>query len=198
MKRRIIFALALVGFTSMASQIVLIRELLIVFYGNELSFGIALAGWLFWVGFGSLGIGRWMAGGIRNKITVFALCEISLAFLLPLSIFGTRFIPAVLKFSPGEIIGVLPMSVSVFVLLAPICILGGFLFTLGCEIYKRDQEGAVQIGYVYVLEAIGATIGGLITSLLLIRLFSPLHIMFLISLLNLLAAFLLLWKRKKD
>ena len=196
MKRRIIFSLILIGFTAMSSQIVLMRELLIVFYGNELSFGITLASWLFWVGFGSLCIARWIAGKIKNKIVVFSLCEISLAFLLPLSVFWTRLIPAVLKFSPGEIMGVLPMGISAFILLAPICILSGFLFTLGCEIYRIADEAAVRIGHVYIFEAIGATAGGLLTSLFLIRFFSPLYIMFLIGLFNLLAAFLLLWKRK--
>ena len=180
----------------MSSQIVLMRELLIVFYGNELSFGITLASWLFWVGFGSLCIARWIAGKIKNEIVVFSLCEISLAFLLPLSVFWTRLIPAVLKFSPGEIMGVLPMGISAFILLAPICILSGFLFTLGCEIYRIADEAAVRIGHVYTFEAIGATAGGLLTSLFLIRFFSPLYIMFLIGLFNLLAAFLLLWKRK--
>lgn len=196
MRRRIIFALTLVGLTSMASQIVLMRELLVVFYGNELSFGITLASWLFWVSFGSLGIARWTAGKIENKITVFALCEIALAFLLPLSVLGARFLPTALRFSPGEIIGVLPMSVSAFILLTPICILGGFLFALGCEIYKVKRERAVQIGHVYIFEAIGATIGGLLISLFLIRFFNPFYIMFLIGLLNLLAAFLLLWERR--
>lgn len=196
MRRRIIFALTLVGFTAMASQIVLMRELLVVFYGNELSFGITLASWLFWVGFGSLGIASRIVGRLKNKITVFALCEISLAFLLALSVFGSRFIATVLGFPPGEIIGILPMSVSAFILLAPISILGGFLFTLGCEIYRQDQEGAARIGYVYIFEAIGATIGGLLTSLFLIRFFAPLYIIFLVGLLNVLAAFLLLWKRK--
>lgn len=197
MRRRIIFALTLVGFTSMASQIVLMRELLVIFYGNELSFGITLASWLFWVGFGSLGIARWMVSKIKNKVIIFASCEVSLAILLPLSIFGARLIPQVLRFSPGEIISVLPMSISAFILLAPICVLSGYLFTLGCEIYKKGEEGpAQQIGYVYIFEALGATVGGLLTSLFLIRIFNPLFIMFLVGILNLLAAFLLLWTRK--
>jgi spermidine synthase len=195
MKRRIIFALTLVGFTAMASQIVLMRELLIVFYGNELSFGIALASWLFWVSFGSLGIARWLVGKIKDKIIVFTSCEIALAFLLPLSVLAARFIPTAFNFSPGEIIGVFPMSVSAFVLLAPICAIGGFLFTLGCEVYRVDQGEAAQIGYVYVLEAIGATIGGFLTSLFLIRILPPLYIMFFISIFNLAAAFLLFWRR---
>jgi len=196
MKKRLIFALTLVGFTSMASQIVLMRELLVIFYGNELCFGIALAGWLFWVGFGSLGIARWLVPRINKKIDVFAISEMSFIFLLPLTLLAARFMPDVLGFSAGEIIGVLPMSLSAFVLLAPICILGGFLFTLGCEIYKEGREEAAQIGYVYIFEAIGATVGGLLISLLFIKYLAPFHIMFFIGLLNLAAALFLLRGRR--
>ena len=40
--------LSLIGFTSVIAQIVLMRELIVVFYGNEISLGIMLAGWLLW------------------------------------------------------------------------------------------------------------------------------------------------------
>ena len=36
--------LSLIGFTSVIAQIVLMRELIVVFYGNEISLGIMLAG----------------------------------------------------------------------------------------------------------------------------------------------------------
>ena len=39
-------ALATVGFTSIVGQIVLMRELVAVFYGNELVFGLILAAWM--------------------------------------------------------------------------------------------------------------------------------------------------------
>jgi O-antigen/teichoic acid export membrane protein len=42
MKRRISFALFLIGFVAIVGQIVLIRELLVIFYGNELSTAIIL------------------------------------------------------------------------------------------------------------------------------------------------------------
>lgn len=195
MKRRLIFALILIGFSAMAGEIVLMRQLMVVFYGNELSLGITLFGWLFWAALGSWGIGRWIVGRIKQKLIILGLCEMALAFLLPLSLLAARLVPLYFDYSAGEIIGVLPMSIASLLLLAPICILWGFLFVLGCEAYKSNS-GASQIGHVYVLEAIGASIGGLITSLLLIRLLSPLHIMFLIGLLNLFAAFWLLRERK--
>ena len=178
----------------MAAQIVLMRELMVVFYGNELSLGITLAGWLFWVAVGSWGIGRFFVERIKHKLVFFVFGEILLALFLPLSIFAARAIPIALRISPGEIIGLFPMAYSSLTILAPTCLLLGFLFVLGCRIYSpKSREGAEQIGYVYVLEAIGATSGGLLSSLLLIRLFPPLHIMLGVGLLNLGVAVSLVW-----
>lgn len=206
MKKRIIFALTLLGFSSMVSQIVLCKELFIVFYGNELSLGLTLASWLFWIGLGSWGIGRWLADKLTHKLTVFSLTQILLSVLLPLTILAIRFIPWVFRFAPGEIIGFFPMGFITLVLLFPVCVLSGFLFVLGCEIYKGSANGGQSpelaeghsrtIGYVYILEAIGATLGGLLTSLYLIRIFSPLQIMWLLGILNLFSSGLLLARRK--
>jgi len=193
-KKYLILGLILIGFTSMAAQIVLMRELMVVFYGNELSLGITLAGWLFWVAMGSWGVGRIFVERIRYKLAFFTLGELLLALFLPSSIFAARAIPIILNTSPGEIIGLFPMVFSSLAILAPLCLLSGFLFVLGCRVFApKGREGAEQIGYVYVLEAIGATSGGLLSSVLLIRLFPPLYIMLGIGLLNLAVAFSLAW-----
>ncbi len=194
MKKYLILGLILIGFTSMAAQIVLMRELMVVFYGNELSLGITLAGWLFWVAMGSWGIGRFFVERIRYKLAFFAFGELLLALFLPVTIFAASAIPIILGTLPGEIIGLFPMLYSSMAILAPTCLLLGFLFVLGCRLYSaKSGEGAEQIGYVYVLEAIGATSGGLLSSLLLIRLLPPLYIMLGIGLLNLGVAFSLAW-----
>ena len=41
-------ALRVAGFTAVIAQIVLMRELIVVFYGNEISLGLMLASWLLW------------------------------------------------------------------------------------------------------------------------------------------------------
>jgi hypothetical protein len=47
-------ALMLTGFSAVIGQIVLMRELMVVFSGNEISLGIMLATWLFWTAAGSI------------------------------------------------------------------------------------------------------------------------------------------------
>ena len=49
--------LAAVGFTSTVAQVVLLRELVATFYGNELLLGLILMAWLAWVAAGAWGLG---------------------------------------------------------------------------------------------------------------------------------------------
>lgn len=194
----VILGLILVGFTSMVVQVVLMRELLIVFYGNELSLGITLAGWLFWGGIGSFVIGPLLGRKIRRKLLFFTGGELLLSIFIPVSLIVVRFIPDILSVASGEIIGTIPMLVSSFLSVCLVTFTSGALFVLGCEIYReREVEKAVPIGYVYVLEALGATLGGVVASFLLIRFLPALMIMFLLSLLNVIVAFLLQWKRER-
>ncbi len=60
-------AFALIGLTSLIGQIVLLRELFVVFYGNELSVGAILAGWLGWVAVGSWLLPRMSLRAISAK-----------------------------------------------------------------------------------------------------------------------------------
>ncbi|OQX52372.1 MAG: hypothetical protein B5M53_08690, partial [Candidatus Cloacimonas sp. 4484_209] len=153
----LIVALLLVGFTSMVMQVVIMRELLIVFYGNELALGITLSAWLFWGGIGSLIMGPFLGKRIKRKLLFFATGEILVSLFLPLSLLLTRFIPLILKISSGEIIGTIPMIASSFAIIAPVTFLSGMLFVFGCEIYTGSEyKGAIPIGYVYILEACGA------------------------------------------
>lgn len=197
-QRIVVTALGFTGFSSMVAQVVLMRELLIVFYGNELSLGVTLAGWLFWGGLGSLVMGPLIGRRVRRKLFVFVLGEVLLVPFLPLSVVLTRSIPPLMNVNTGEILGTLPMIASSFLIVCPVTFLGGSLFVLGCEIYRtRSSERAVPIGYVYILEAGGATLGGILASFLLIRWLPSLRIMLLLSILNAVFGFLLAWGRER-
>ena len=50
--------LLLLGATAVVAQIVLMRELIVVFQGNEISLGLMLANWLLWTALGSSLAGR--------------------------------------------------------------------------------------------------------------------------------------------
>ncbi len=194
MRKIIPLSISLIGFTAMASQIIYMRELLVVFYGNELSISFILASWLICGAAGSAIFGRF-ADKIRSKISAFSSCQILLGVLLPAGLIATKFIKIFLRVNPGEIIPLFSIISVSFAILAPVCMLLGFMFSLGCRIYESQKfaaAGAVNIGMVYMLEALGSIIGGALTSFVFIKLFTGIQITAIFALLNILAAILLI------
>src|SRR3989338_9598182 len=110
------------GLTSMIGQIIIIRELVVGFYGNELSLGIILACWLFWVGFGSLVLGRFV-DSIPFKERLLSHLQLALSIIIPLNIFFIRLIKSILKIQAGKIIGLAQIISASFVSLSIVFIL---------------------------------------------------------------------------
>lgn len=192
MKKSLVLALVLIGFTSVSSQVLLIRELLVIFSGNELCLGIIIANWLILVALGSYFLGR-RADRIARKIEVFALFQILISFILPLSIYATRIIRNILGVFPGEAIGIIPVFYTSLLILSPLCLILGAQFTFGCKIHSlSSNQGAISIGRVYVYEAIGAVAAGPVFTYLLVHYFHSLQIAFGIGIVNLILAALLL------
>ena len=192
-RRALQFSILLTGATAMASQIVFLREFLVVFYGNEISIGIILASWLIWGAFGSWCLGRF-SDTIRSRVRLFSLCQLSICIVLPVTLFAIRAAKAVMGAATGEILGYYPMAITSFIVLSLSCAVMGFMFSLACRIYEGITDlPAKRIAGVYVLEAVGALAGGLLVSCFLIRFLDPVNIIFMLALLNL--AFSLIMQR---
>ncbi|PIU41458.1 MAG: hypothetical protein COS99_05290 [Candidatus Omnitrophica bacterium CG07_land_8_20_14_0_80_42_15] len=191
MKKGIFFSIILVGFTGVIAQVILMREFLVVFYGNEISIGFIFAAWFIGGMLGSWFLGR-LADTLKAKTDIFSFCQFLLSILVPLSVLAVRSIKPVLNLDPGEVMGILPMFLSSLVILIPICAVLGFMFSLGSRIYNGVRRTAyANIGMVYVLEAIGAMAGGLLVSFILVRAFNSFQIAAILSLLNISGAILL-------
>ncbi|NQT23265.1 MAG: hypothetical protein HQ579_07525, partial [Candidatus Omnitrophica bacterium] len=192
MKKRLVFALILIGVTAISSQIIFVREFLTVFYGNELSVGFLLSVWLFGGAMGSF-----LAAALRKRslpvsFATFSNIQVLFFFLIPTSLILTRITRIVFKISLGELVSIPTMLAWSFVCLVPTCTLLGFLFVAGCSLYESGEaSSSKKIAGTYFLESIGATLGGIVTSLLLIRILSNFEIAFLIAFLNLFSAYLL-------
>ncbi|MDP3041882.1 MAG: fused MFS/spermidine synthase [Candidatus Omnitrophota bacterium] len=191
MKKGILFSIALIGFTAIVAQIIFMREFLVVFYGNEIAIGIIFTSW-----FAAGMLGSWLLGRftdkINSKLAIFSLCQLGLSILLPLSILAIRSTKSILHLGSGEVIPVLPMFLSAFIILLPVCLLLGFMFSLSSSIDNNNSRIiAVKIGMVYFLETAGSIIGGLLVSFVLIRLLNPFQIMAVLSLLNITGALFL-------
>ena len=181
MRRQLSFALFLMGFVAIVGQILLIRELLVIFYGNELSTAIILASWLIWTSLGSATLGR-IADAISNKHRAFGSVQILLAFLLPSSILMVRLSRILWNIPVGEVIGLATMMVISFAILAPFCFLSGFLFALGCSLHSKATGGrGKSVGSVYLLEAIGSGVGGVAFTALFVHFLNHLQTSFALS-----------------
>src|SRR4030042_421979 len=92
-----ILYLLLVGFVSLLSQVVLLRELTVAFYGIELIYLISLGFWLVFTATGAL-IGR---RGFTPPVSILALAGILFSLIVPLDIAFIRGLRTVLGAVPG-------------------------------------------------------------------------------------------------
>jgi spermidine synthase len=186
-------ALALIGFTAVIAQVLLMRELLVVFYGNELTLGVMLAAWLFWTAVGAGTLGRWTMRA-RHPQKLVAGLEVMLALALPATVLAVRASKVYCQSVPGEILGPLPMIATSAVTLSVFCAISGALFAAGSGLWAETSGAAIATatGAVYLLEAAGSGIGGLLASLVLVRLANPFAVTAFLGALNLAAAWTLL------
>ena len=168
MKKRICIAILVMGFSGLAAEILLLRELLIVFSGNELCIGIILANWLILEAFGCLFLGR-IAEKSKHTFETFTVITILFSFSLLTAIYVTRILKSVIGIAIGESIGFIPMLYTSFLILSPVSILHGALFPFSCRMYSMfSGQDASSAGKVYVYETVGTIIGGIVCTYLFI------------------------------
>jgi spermidine synthase len=156
------------GFSGLVAEILLLREFLIVFAGNEFSIGIVLANWLILEAFGSFFLGR-KAEKSKNKLETFTFITLLFSISLLIAVFLIRILKTMIGISVGESIGFLPMFYSSFLILLPVSILHGALFTLSCHVYSMSSaQDASSAGRVYAYETVGTVIGGVACTYLVI------------------------------
>lgn len=192
MRKALAFSFVALGISSLVAQVLLIRELLIVFYGNEFFIGWTLFSWLAWVALGALAGGRLLAG-VRNPARAVAACHAWAAVLLPAEIVFIRASRALTGTLPGAVPDLLPAMLHALLALAPLCLVLGAQFVLGARAWKRETEepepGRV-LGRAYAHETAGFVVGGVGFSYWLVVM-NEFHVAILMGGLNLLAAFLL-------
>ena len=196
-------ALALTGFSAVVGQIVLMRELIVVFNGNEISLGIMLATWLFWTAAGSSlsSLSSVVRLGAISARRAAAALECVLALSLPATIWALRASKSYFQTVPGELVGPVPMLLASLVCLSVFCLVSGALFVAAARMFETDcgVSARVAASSAYLLEAAGSGLGGIVASLVLLRFFEAFQIAALVALLNLcMAAVLALRMNRKQ
>jgi spermidine synthase len=191
--RNVIFsgAVLILGASGIIGQLLLLRELLITFLSNELSIGIILANWLLIEAAGSY-IGRFIER-TEKKLLFFVVVTLVFSLCLPLAIYFARTWIAVTGAIPGEGMGLHQIFLASFLILLPVSLTHGALFTVACRIGTGiDLRDAAGIGRVYFLETAGTLAGGLVFTYLIITFLNPIEAAAAVSLVNIFWCLLLL------
>ena len=189
--------LALIGFTATVAQIILMRELMVAFYGNEISLGVMLACWLLWTALGSALLGRF-AARVQNPRKLMAALQLLLALFAPATVLAVRASRVMFHALPGELLGPTPILLTCLLTLSGFCAATGCVFVAGSLLRASSSRLAASaaVNSVYLLEAAGSALGGILASIVLLRSLNSLQIALLLSALNLAAAATLLLRKQ--
>jgi hypothetical protein len=156
-----VFAFGL-GAAAVVAQLELLREYLSLAGGNEIAVGLTLAAWLAAGGLGSLAAyvarrGSWAAAAV-------AFAALGSCYMLGLwLVWGGR---QILGISPGEVVGWLRAFGFAFAAVGPAAFCGGAAFALVAAASGEAKK-------VYVAEAAGSCLAGLLFTTLLYRWMTP-------------------------
>ena len=191
-------AVALTGFCAIIGQIVLMRELIVVFNGNEISLGIMLATWLLWTAAGSA-VASHLTLGQSSARTAVAVFQCLLGTSLPPTIWSVRASRSLFQTVPGELVGPAPMLLTSLACLSVFCLFSGCLFVVAARLYQQEcaVSARAATSSAYLLEAAGSGMGGILASIVLLRFLESFQIAAVVALLNLCMALILLFRMKR-
>lgn len=155
----VLLLIAASGLVAAVAQVVLIRELLVVFDGNELMLGLFFATWLFWVAVGSL------LGGLVSRRAGLRPLQVMLAasgVLAVCQVLMVRTLRQWLGFEFGQILPAGQAVLAASAALAPLCLLVGAQFAVACRVAAPLSADAAR--RVYVAEGAGFALGGVLAA----------------------------------
>ena len=176
------------GISSVVTQLLLIREFLAAFQGNEFVIALILFTWLL-LG----GTGAWLARIAADRrpagTGMLAGLSLLLAGLTPVLFFAVRLLRNVF-FIHGTSVGFYPTLAYTACTLAPYCLLVGFLLPYSLFTLRAGQPGYPG-AFVYMMDSLGDVAGGALLSFALIYLVTPLQAVFIANVPLLAAGWLL-------
>ena len=171
------------------TQLLIIREFLAQFQGNEFIIALILFNWLILGGIGTL-----MARGVTKRLwkaTVNRLGWLSLVLtgLPAVQILAIRHLRNVF-FIHGTSIGFYPTFAFTFFTIAPYCLVLGFVLPYSLFVIRTENPDYPGTR-IYIIDNLGDVSGGALFSFVLVFLVTPLKAVFLANLPLLLATYLL-------
>jgi len=179
--------LFMIGFTSTAVQVLLIRELMNITGGYELISGVFLGSWLIASAAGAAIANRSVLNNIPRINLLFAFAPfVTITLLLLLTKLFLR---------TGEVPSFLEGQILTLILLVPFCLISGFAFVK--LIITAKQTGTFSPGISFSIETTGGIIAGVLLSVLTAGFFNTYELLLIIVLLFLAYILLTFFIQKK-
>ena len=183
------------GFFSVQAQVLFVREMLVVFLGNELSIAVLLASWLLGIGAGALAAGFFVDRfrSPRRLRVVLGAFVLAPGLLLPAQVLLVRGLRGVLDMPVGEYSPIGVVLGSAVLLFLPLCVCVGCCFPFACRVLAcggpGDAQkampgagsGADEASRVYAIEAAGSMAGGAVLTYGLLPVLTPVQMVLLAS-----------------
>jgi len=125
--------IAAIGCYATIAQVMLIREFLNIFYGNELCLGIVFGAWFLGIATGAFA-GAKIEHTFKHAFTAFVITLMVMCFVLPLQIVSVRGVRGLLSVGVGEYISILPLLLTSIGLILPFSFIMGFVFPFSSKV----------------------------------------------------------------
>ena len=171
-------AMAAAGAAALVGQTLIVRELMVSFYGTELALAAALTCWLAFIPAGAV-CGSLSMKGRPARARTTALALIAVGVTLVAGVLVARLVRPMVGAELGEYLSLPHMLVGAALAAAPIGLSVGFLFPVTVsweEVLTGGRGGGV--GRTYVAEAVGAAVAGGILSFYVVGRLDPVAIAF--------------------
>jgi spermidine synthase len=155
----------LAGMAGMAAQVLVVRELLVAFQGNELTLGLVLAAWVALEAVG-IGAGRRFSGG-GDLPTWYSRFYVLGLIAIPVSFYLGRLSRTLLGVPAGQALGAGEMAVAALLATGPAALTHGLLFASACRVAGSRGEGGQGPARVYIQETAGTLVGAVAVTVFL-------------------------------
>jgi spermidine synthase len=175
------------GISSIAIQIVTVREFLTQFSGNEITISLVIFCWLLVSGLGSL-VSKYFP---HKSVIVYSIIAIVTALFPLIQIVAIRLLRDAV-FIHGESPGFYPIFFFILTLSSPYAFLIGFILPYSLAV--MTQRGSkFTAGQLYITDNIGDITGGVLISFILVYFLRPFQIIAITSSLLILSALTLIF-----
>ena len=191
MRRLVILSIIGTGISSIAVQLVTIREFLSQFHGNEITISLVIFSWLLLTALGTL-----LARPVkRPSLTAYALLCLMTGVFPLVQLVLIRGLRDILLLH-GASAGFYDIFFYILITTAPYCLLAGFILPYALPVL-RDLRVPWNAGKLYIADSIGDISGGVLFSFLLVYWLKPFKIVVLSSGFLILVSLLILLKTRK-